>query len=142
MYDWAISNGYHTKQQFTYSGGLTENDNAKYMWGYNNTCAMKSYAAAKNLTSGIISFVDNYNVSVESASSWYLPSIKEMHLVRSASVKGKVESLGGDSLSKPYYYTSSEENDASYVPYVNFSNGALQDKYKTTIDNVFAIFAF
>lgn len=142
VYDWAISNGYHTTQQFTYSGAVTENDNAKYMWGYNNTCAMKSYAAAKNLTSGIISFVDNYNVSVERASSWYLPSIKEMHLVRSASVKGKVESLGGDSLSKTFYYTSSEENDASYVPYVNFSNGALADKYKTTTDNVFAIFAF
>ena len=143
VYDWAISNGYHTTQQFTYSGRLTENDNAKYMWGYNNTCAIREYAKANGLTSGIVNFADSYGVAVANASPWYIPSVAEMKIIRQGSFKSIVESLGGDALSKVSYYMSAEENDASYIPTVNFSNGSYFDGgSKISSTDVFAIFAF
>ena len=143
VYDWAISNGYHTTQQFTYSGRLTENDNAKYMWGYNNTCAIREYAKANGLTSGIVNFADSYGVAVANASPWYIPSVAEMKIIRQGSFKSIVESLGGDALSKVSYYMSAEENEASYIPTVNFSNGSYYDGgSKTSSTDVFAIFAF
>lgn len=142
VYEWANANGYHTTQQFTYSSRLGENDNAKRMWGYNNTCAIREYAKANGLTSGIVNFADSYGVTVSNVSPWYIPSVAEMKIIRQGSFKSIVESLGGDSLSKQNYYTSSEENDNQYVPYVIYNTGEFKDKYKTTTDNVFAIFAF
>ena len=143
VYEWAVNNGYHTLQQFTYNFGVKENNNAKYKWGYNNTSAIREYASLNELTSGLVSFADSYSVAVEGASSWYIPSIAEMQLVRSAGIKSKVQSVGGDSLSGTYYYTSSEEDSSSYIPTITFESGPLYDGgSKRTYENVFAIFAF
>lgn len=143
VYEWAVSNGYHTTQQFTYSGRLSENENSQYMWGYNNTHAIRSYTKAHGLNSGIVDFVDSYNVKVEGASPWYIPSVAEMKLIRQSSLKSLVESLGGDSLSKTAYYMSAEENDASYIPTMNIATGAYSDGgKKTSVSNVCPIFAF
>ena len=144
VYEWAVNNGYHTLQQFTYgSGGVKENKYAQYKWGYNNTSAIRKYASLNGLTSGLVSFADTYDVFVEGASSWYIPSIAEMQLVRKAGLKSKVQSLGGDSLSGTSYYTSSEEDSSSYIPTITFEVGSLYDGgSKKSYDNVFAIFAF
>ncbi len=148
LYEWALQNGYESTMGIDWIGGANVRTGTagKYV-GYNNTQAMKAFISAKGLTSGILSALNGYGVSLPyGASACYLPSVAEMDAIWAASsdLSAKLATAGGVSLKNEAYWTSSDSgNSSTYAALINPLTGEVTgNRSKTNTNKVRYVFAF